>query len=69
MNATKPEKFDVVVYEIKTRTVTNIVGRNLGETGFHTVDKRLETMASRLNDRFDAEAVPAGTVKVGDTIP
>lgn len=64
-----PEKFDVVIYEVATRKVTNVVGRDLGETGFHTVDRRVATISSRLNDRFDVEAVPAGTVKIGDTLP
>lgn len=63
------KRYDVVVFEIDTRKVTNILGKNLGEAGYHNVDNRLGTVCSRLSDDFDAEAVPTGTVKVGDILP
>jgi hypothetical protein len=63
------KRYDVVVFEIETRKITDIVGQNLGETGFHTVDKRLGTILPRLNDSFDAEAVPTGKFKAGDILP
>lgn len=71
----KPEpRFDVVIYEVTTRKVTNVVGTDLlSESspghGFHTVEKRLDTVAARLNDHFDVKAVSAGTVKVDSILP
>ena len=63
------EAQDVVIFEVATRKVTNIVGRNLTDKGFHTVEKRLETVAGRLNEHYDVEAVPAGSLNVGDVVP
>ena len=64
------ERFDVVIFEVTTRKVTNMAGTNLPETGsFHTVSKRMETVQERINDHYGVLAVPAGTVEVGDTIP
>ncbi|MGV0949259.1 MAG: hypothetical protein ACOYB3_01210 [Azonexus sp.] len=62
-------KQDVVIYEIETRIVESVVGRNLDDKGFHTVDKRVETVAGRLNDRFDVMAVPAGKYDKGSVLP
>ena len=60
--------WDVVVVHLETKKVVSIVGKNLSYKGFHTVDKRVATMSTRVNDDHDVEAVPAGSVKVGDTL-
>lgn len=66
----KPEKrFDVVIFNCETRIIDAVVGTNLGETGFYNVNKRLMTALERINDRFDAEAVPTGVYSKGDVLP
>lgn len=66
----KPEqRFDVVIFNCETRIIDTVAGTNLGEHGFHTADKRLATVLERINERFDAEAVPAGVYKKGDVLP
>lgn len=62
-------KQDVVIYEIESRKVEAVVGRNLGTTGFHTVEKRIDTVSERLNDSFDVMAVPAGKYEKGSILP
>ena len=70
MTANSPEQlYDVVVFEVASRKVDHIAGRNLTDKGFHTVDRRLQTVAGRLNDNYDVEAVPAGRYKPGDILP
>jgi hypothetical protein len=63
------QREDVVVFELDSRKVTNIVGTNLGETGFYTASKRLETVCARLNEHFDAACVPTGKYKISDVLP
>lgn len=64
------QRFDVVIYEIKTRKVESIAGRDMKESGsFHTVDKRLATVSERLNEHYDCMAVPAGKYNKGDILP
>lgn len=61
--------FDVVIYEIDSRRVDTIAGKNLRESGsFHTADKRLDTVLPRLNDQYSAAIVPAGKYSVGSVI-
>ena len=61
---------DVVIYEIATRKVESIAGRDMQPTGsFHTVDKRLATVSERLNEHYDCMAVPAGKYNKGDVLP
>ena len=36
---------------------------------FHTVEKRIDTVCGRLNDKFGVIAVPAGKFKKGDVLP
>lgn len=64
----KPQKlFDVVIVECETRVVQSVAGRDLPRVGsFHTVDKRIETVLSRINDQFFATEAPAGRFKAGD---
>jgi hypothetical protein len=62
-------RYDIVVYEKKTGHVDAITGVSLNDVGFHTVEKRLLTTISRLNDRFDAIAVPTGKYKKGGILP
>lgn len=64
------QRYDAVIFEISTRTVTNVVGRSLPLIGgFHTIGKRLDTMQGRLNEHFDVRAVPTGTCDVGHPLP
>jgi hypothetical protein len=66
-----PEKdddlFDVIIYDIETKKVVSVTGRNLRETGYYNVDKRLETTLSRINGGYNAVAVPAGSYETGST--
>lgn len=63
------ELFDVVIYEIDSRKVVTIVGRGLTEKGFHSVDRRIETVNQRLNEAYDVVSVPAGFCKEGYILP
>jgi putative intracellular protease/amidase len=64
------KRFDVVIFEIETRKVESIAGRDMREEGgFHTVDKRLATVSERLNEHYDVMAVPAGKYNKGDVLP
>ncbi len=61
--------FDVVIYKIETRVIDTIAGTDLPDAGsFHTVGKRIETVAPRLNDNYNVCAVPAGKYKKGDVL-
>lgn len=61
---------DIVMYEIATRKVISIAGTNLTDKGFHTIDRRIETVLAHINtDLYDVQAVPAGSLKVGDILP
>ncbi len=63
------EKFDVVVYEIATRKVDAIVGKNMPrDTGFYNAEKRADTVSPRLNDDFNVAIVPAGKYQKGQFI-
>lgn len=62
--------YDVVIYELATRKVDTIAGVALPESGsFHTVDKRLDTVMSRLNEYYSCRAVETGKYRVGDVLP
>jgi hypothetical protein len=70
VNNETEKRWDVLIIEDATRKVETVAGTNLPEKGsFHTVGKRLETVCVRINDNFDAIAVPAGKFKKGDVIP
>lgn len=62
-------RYDIVVYEKKTGCVSAITGVSLNDVGFHTVEKRLLTTIERINENFDAIAVPMGKYKKGDILP
>ena len=60
--------FDVVIYEIATRKIDAIIGKDMrmwdGEgSGRNTADLRKQTGQERVNDRFDVAIVPAGKYK------
>lgn len=55
--------YDVIVYEIATGRVYNIVGKGLTE---RKADRRQDTMLSRMNERYDAEIVETGKYTFGD---
>ncbi len=65
----KKKRWDVVIYEIATGKINTIAGKDmLKSSSFHTVEKRIDTLLPRLNDRYSLKAVPAGKYKVGDVI-
>jgi len=67
---TTDKRFDVVIYEIATRKVESIAGRDMKTKGsFHTVAKRLATVGERLNRRYEVLAVDVDKYKVGDVLP
>ena len=64
------DRHDVLIFEIATRKVDHVGGRDLRlEGGTHNARKRQETIFGRLNDRFDVGIFPAGKHKVGDVLP
>ena len=61
------ERYDVIIYNIKTGLIDTMAGENLPtHSSFHTADKRLMTALSRINEHYDAQIVPTGKYKVGD---
>lgn len=65
---------DVVIYEIATRTIDAVIGRNMKSwdgngSGRGTAEMRVQTGQERINDRFDCVMVAAGTLQRGDTLP
>lgn len=70
MSRTKNKTWDVVIYEMATSKVVSIAGTDLRESGsFHTADKRMETVLSRINlDHYSAAKVPPGKYKVDDIL-
>lgn len=59
-----------MVFEINTRKVTNIVGKDMEKNkGHYNAERRLNTILERMNENYDAAIVPAGSLKLGDTIP
>ena len=67
--AKRKKLFDVVIYEVETRKITNIVGRSLEkDTGHYNAERRLDTVLPRLNDQHSVAIVPADKYKVGDRI-
>ena len=70
MTETTEKRWDVFIYEYATRQIESVAGTDLPETGgFHTVEKRIDTVCGRLNDSYGVIAVPAGQFKKGDVIP
>jgi len=64
------KRFDVLTYEIATRKVATVAGRDMKTSGsFHTVAKRLATVSERINARYDVIAVDTGKYQVGDVLP
>jgi hypothetical protein len=68
MAETTEKRRDVVIYETATMRVESVAGRDLGETGFHTIDKRIDTVSGRINEHYDVAAVPVGKYNKGDTL-
>jgi hypothetical protein len=69
----KEQLADVLIYEIKTRKVAAIIGKNLprwsGEgAGRNTAELRLQTGKQRINDNYDCMIVKAGTFQEGDVL-
>lgn len=66
------ELYDVVIYEIATRKIDAVIGRNLKSwdgTGTRrgTAELRVQNGLDRINDRFGCIQVEAGKYQVGDT--
>lgn len=59
--------YDVVIYEIATRKIDTIAGKDLRlASGHYNAERRLDTVLPRLNDRYNAEIVEAGKYRKGD---
>jgi hypothetical protein len=70
MSTNTEKRWDVVIIEDETRKIEAIVGSDLGHEGFHTVDKRIDTMLGRIDqEHFSVEGVPTGKYKEGDILP
>lgn len=66
--------FDVVVYEIATRKIESMIGKNMRQwdgtgSGRYTAEMRRQTGQQNVNDQFDVAIVPAGQFKKGDALP
>jgi len=67
---TEDKRWDVFIIENASRRVQSVAGTDMKESGsFHTVGKRLDTVADRLNDAYSVIAVPAGKFTVDSVIP
>lgn len=65
--------WDVVIYEKATKKIDAIIGANLRSwdgkgSDRSTMEGRVATGLSRINERYDCEAVEAGKYKEGDTL-
>lgn len=65
------ELFDVVIYDMESRKIESIIGKGMKRFGDHnSAERRLDTAYQRINvDRYGAEIVETGTLKVGDVLP
>jgi len=69
------ERVDVLIYEIKTRTVSTVAGSNLRKHARHKSDmgysaeRRIEAVAGRLNDNYTVGMFAVGKFKPGDVLP
>jgi hypothetical protein len=69
MTTQTEQRYDVVIYEIATRKIDTIAGKDLRpDSGHFNAERRLETLLSRLNDRYNAEIVDAGKYQKGDVL-
>ena len=67
---TNEKRWDVLIIADASRRVESVAGTDLKESGsFHTVGKRLDTVADRLNDAYSAIAVPTGMFTLNSVIP
>jgi hypothetical protein len=63
------DRYDVVIYEITTRTVESVIGENLLlRTGHYNAERRANTGLERINEHYDVAIVPTGEYKKGDYI-
>jgi hypothetical protein len=69
MTTQTEQLYDVVIYEIATRKIDTIAGKNLHhDSGHFNAERRLDTVLLRLNDRYNAEIVEAGKHQKGDVL-
>lgn len=66
--------YDVVIIDKETRAVSAVIGTNMKEwdgegSPRHTVEQRVETGLSRINEHYDCIKVEAGKFKEGDVVP
>lgn len=66
---TKPKLFDVVIYKIDDGVVDTIAGKDMERTqGHYNAEKRMDTVITRLNDKYNVSIVPAGIYNKGDVL-
>lgn len=62
-------RWDVVIYEIATRKIESIPAKNVKEFGKHnSVESSFDLWLPRLSVKFDAVAIPTGTLSKGDIL-
>ena len=70
MTTQTEQLYDVVIYEIATRKIDTIAGKDLRrDSGHYNAERRLDTVLPRLNNRYNAEVVEAGKYQKGDVLP
>ena len=63
----KPEPmFDVAIFSIEDRKIVSVIGKSLREERANT---RMETGLGKVNEAYDVDIFPAGSVKVGMVAP
>ncbi len=63
------KRWDVVIYEIGTRKIESIAGKDMKrDTGFTNAEKRMETVLLRINTSYSCRIVPAGKYQKGDEL-
>jgi hypothetical protein len=66
-------RFDIVIYEIQTRKINAIVGRNLlkkeGEGKHNCVESRIDAVDQQIDlENFATAAIPANSKGIGDIL-
>lgn len=74
MTEIKEELFDVVIYEISTRKIDSVIGKNMRRhdgtgSGRNTADMRVQTGRECCHGKYDATMVPAAKFKEGSVLP
>ena len=74
MKTETEQLYDVVIYEIATRKIDAIIGKDMKRwdgtgSGRNTAELRQQTGEERINERYAVEIVDAGKFHKGDLLP